>query len=275
MQKPLIPGGYINISRKIVESEIWNKPPMYVKVWLYLLVRAQHSEYKGLERGQLRTSIPEIIEACSWKVGYRTEKPTKKQVFAILDWLRNPSDSNHEGNNESSMIETTKGTQGMLVTICNYNVYQDSKNYEGNNEGDAKGTPKEQRKERQGNNINKNDLKNGNNEQENKYIHALFEHWVSTGIYRHTKLTDRMKSAIRARLKVYSFEDLKKAIDNYSKVYKSDMHYFNHKYPLADFMREKDLEKFLDEADPLNNYRNRDYKTKQQAVGYDPNRDAF
>lgn len=102
MQQPLIPGGYINISRKIVESKIWEKPPLYVKVWLYLLVRAQHSEYKGLKRGQLRTSIPEIIEACSWKVGYRTEKPTKKQIFTILDWLRNPDGGDCEGNTRNA-----------------------------------------------------------------------------------------------------------------------------------------------------------------------------
>lgn len=53
----------------------------------------------------------------------------------------------------------------MLITICNYNIYQDSKNYEGNSEENAKGTPKEQREERQGNNINNNDLKNDKNKK--------------------------------------------------------------------------------------------------------------
>ena len=64
------------------------------------------------------------------------------------------------------MIVTTKVTHGMLVTICNYNVYQDPKFYEGNNEGTTKVTAKELRRERQGNNINKNVLKNDKKERE-------------------------------------------------------------------------------------------------------------
>ena len=70
--------GYILESRKILESEIWNKPPLYFKVWHYLLLNAQHGDYKGLKRGQLITSIPEIQEACSYNVGYRKVKPSKK-----------------------------------------------------------------------------------------------------------------------------------------------------------------------------------------------------
>ncbi|NKC68971.1 hypothetical protein [Vagococcus fluvialis] len=160
-------GGYILIARKIVDSEIFNKPPLYSKVWLYLLSRAQHKDYKQLKRGQLWTSIPEIQDACSWKVGYRTEKPTKKEVFGVLDWLRRTDEGVHEGNDVGTMIETTKGTQGLLVTISNYDVYQSPKNYEGNGEGNNDFQTKEQRRERQGNNINKN-VKNDKNEQECK-----------------------------------------------------------------------------------------------------------
>lgn len=162
-----IDGGYILIARKIVDSEIFDKPPLYSKVWLYLLSRAQHKDYKQLKRGQLWTSIPEIQAACSWKVGYRVEKPTKKEVFGVLNWLRKPSEEVCEGNTTGTMIETTKGTQGMLVTISNYDFYQSPKNYEGNGEGNNDFYAKEQRRGRQGNNINKN-VKNEKNEQECK-----------------------------------------------------------------------------------------------------------
>jgi hypothetical protein len=64
------------------------------------------------------------------------------------------------------MIVTTKVTHGLLVTICNYNVYQDPKYYEGNDEKSAKVTTKSSRRERQGNNINKND-KNDKNDKNN------------------------------------------------------------------------------------------------------------
>lgn len=166
MGEPLIPNGYVLVARKTLESGIFSKPPLYLKVWVYLLSHAQHKDFRGLKRGQLRTSIPEMQDALSWKVGYRTEKPTKKQIFTILEWLRNPNEGVHEGNDGGPMIVTTKGTQGMVVTICNYSFYQTPENYEGNNERNAKGTTKSLRPERQGNNINKND-KNDKNDKKN------------------------------------------------------------------------------------------------------------
>ncbi|MFT9848490.1 DnaD domain-containing protein [Aneurinibacillus sp. REN35] len=156
MTKPPIKGGYILLSRKMIESEIWEKPPLFLKVWIYLLSKAQHGNYKNLKRGQLVTSIPEIIEACSWKVGYRTERPTKDQIFKILNWLRSASESNDESNVGQPMITTTKATHGMLVNIENYCFYQTSSNYESNAEDDDEDPAKAPRKQRQADNINKN-----------------------------------------------------------------------------------------------------------------------
>ena len=67
--------GFILLSRSLIESEIFSKPPLYLKVWIYLLTRAQHTDYKGLKRGQLYISIPEIQEACSHFEGFRKETP--------------------------------------------------------------------------------------------------------------------------------------------------------------------------------------------------------
>lgn len=168
MVEPLIPGGYILLSRKLIESEIWKKPPLYLKVWIYLLSKAQHKEYKNLKRGQLWTTYQDIIEDCSWMVGARKEKPSKSQIFNILEWMRSPcSESNAESNSKATanetMIATTKATRGILISIENFNVYQDPKNYESNNESNAesnseispKATPNRNR-------INKNDNKNDN-----------------------------------------------------------------------------------------------------------------
>ncbi len=135
MAEPLIPGGYILLSRKIIESEIWQKPPLYLKVWIYLLSRAQHTSFKKLIRGQLWITIAEIQEACSYMVGYRKETPSEKQIRSILNWLRNPYEETTNVPTKDSMIVITKGTRGMLITIENFNIYQDSKNYESNYEG--------------------------------------------------------------------------------------------------------------------------------------------
>ena len=140
MSEPVIPGGSIIIARKLIESEIWRKPPLYLKVWVYLLIKAQHKQYKGLRRGQLVTSIPEIMEDVSWTVGARIERPTKDQIFQIIEWLRRTSskatlpgyESNAKATPKATMITTTKATQKILINISNYGDYQDLKNYESN-----------------------------------------------------------------------------------------------------------------------------------------------
>ncbi|RDU35472.1 hypothetical protein DRW41_17175 [Neobacillus piezotolerans] len=168
MSNPKIPGGYIIVSRKIVESEIWGKPPLYLKVWIYLLTLAQHANYKNLKRGQLITSVPDIVEACKWKVGYRTERPTEKEVRGVINWLRKLGEGEHEGPTKGTMISTTKVTHGFLINIDNYSFYQDPKNYEGHSEGNSEGFTKDERKEEQGHNINKN-VKNEKNEKKKDY----------------------------------------------------------------------------------------------------------
>jgi Domain of unknown function (DUF4373) len=98
-----------------------------------------------------------------------------------------------------------------------------------------------------------------------KEIDTVFQHYLSKNIVNHQKITEPMKSAVRGRLKDYSLEQILKAIDNYSTVLDGDEYYFSHKYPLADLMRDKDLRKFLDESDPLNNFlKNKTQHNKKQ-----------
>jgi len=163
MQGPIIPGGYILLSRRLMDSGIMHKPPEHLKVWIYLLSKAYHAPKNNLQRGQGFTSIPELIEMLSYKIGYRLEKPTKKKVWGIIEWLRNPNEVDFEGNMIEPMIETTKVTHGFIYTIVKYEHYQDAKNYESNNESSNEGIMKEQRRERGGNNKYKN-LKNYNND---------------------------------------------------------------------------------------------------------------
>lgn len=151
----MIPGGYLLLARKVIESQIWAKPPLYLKVWLYLLSRAQYREYRGLGRGQLWTSIPEIRENCSWWIGYRKVTPSKTQVFNVLEWLRNCCEQIDENNTYKTVITTTKGTQGMLVTILDYGFYQEPQNYENNADYNGEELAGATRPERQADNINK------------------------------------------------------------------------------------------------------------------------
>ena len=144
-------GGYILLARQMLESEIMNKPPLYFKLWAWMLLKAKFKHQKGLARGQFKTSIKEMQEAMSYQVGYRKEAPSAKQIRGVYESLT-----------KGSMIGTMKGTDGLIITILNYDKYQDPKTYEGHNEGvhegKVEGTPYNNKKEKKEINTGKNAL---------------------------------------------------------------------------------------------------------------------
>ncbi|EPR42703.1 hypothetical protein dsx2_2620 [Desulfovibrio sp. X2] len=128
----MIQGGYILKARKTLESELMDKPPLYSKLWDWMLLRAEWRDGMKLKRGQFHTTIEEMRDAMSWHVGYRLIRPTIKEIRSAYEWFARKSD---EGQAKGTMIGITKGTRGMLITVYNYELYQDPKNYEGHNEG--------------------------------------------------------------------------------------------------------------------------------------------
>lgn len=261
-----IPGGYILLSRKLIESEIMKKPPLYLKVWVWLLLRAQHSDYKRLKRGQAKTSVQEIQEAMSYKVGYRTEKPTYKEIYGIIEWLRNPREGDSEGKSdgiyEGNMMVTTKVTHGFVYTIVKYDAYQNPNNYEGNNEGSAKVkaevTMKEQRRSRQGNNINNND-KNVKNDKEVIYTEIelfILDHWNSKDITQSEK-TLNLQKQIKATLKKFTKDQITQAIDNYATMFKDQSYFYSHMWYLDKFLKQVNgVPDFLSNGQKWINYLN-------------------
>lgn len=140
----MIPGGYILQPRCFDESEAAHLPPVTRELWFYLLRKVNHKDNGKFKRGEGFFCLGDIQKDLSWMVGYRREMYSKPQLTKSLRRLR-------EGN----MVETTKATRGLFVTICNYETYQDPSEYEGNAEGIAK----EPRGKRQGNTKNKNGKK--------------------------------------------------------------------------------------------------------------------
>jgi hypothetical protein len=148
---------FIILHRKILESEIYDKPPHYREVFLYLLLKAFFADGEKLRRGQWLTSYGQIIEDLSWRVGYRKQAYKKHQCEKAMKWLV-----------KAGMIETTKTTRGLIVTICNYSSYQDNRKRESDNEGNARATTKLQCGDTIDNNTNNN--------TNNKYnISVLFD----------------------------------------------------------------------------------------------------
>ncbi len=122
--EPIIPGGYVLLARKTLESDLMQMNPLAFKLFFWMLMRARRKDGQRLKRGQLFTTASEMREACSYMAGFRKEAPSPKQIRRAYEGLR-----------EGKMISTMKGTQGMVVTILNYDKYQTPANYEGHDEG--------------------------------------------------------------------------------------------------------------------------------------------
>lgn len=119
----MIIGGYILQPRKIDESAISKSPPHVREIWLYILRNANHSDKKvsgiTIKRGELFTSYSEIINDLSWFVGFRKESYKPHHCETAMKTMM-----------KAAMITARKTTRGMIITICNYDYYQDPKNYE-------------------------------------------------------------------------------------------------------------------------------------------------
>lgn len=88
-----------------------------------------------------------------------------------------------------------------------------------------------------------------------EYIYTLFNYWNEQEIIKHRKMNQAMESHINARLEEYLVEELKKAISNYKEILTSSDYYWTHKWSLQDFMKPNNVTRFVDEADPMNNFK--------------------
>ena len=151
-----IDGGYYMKARCIQDSEISIMPPYVREIWDWLLKEANHSDNKSngssIKRGQLVRTFKDIQEGLKWMIGWRKMTYKKWQCENAMKFLR-----------ERTMITTMKTTRGMLITICNYSLYQDPKNYESNKRADRRTTDPKQTTDT----INKNE-KNGKNDKKKR-----------------------------------------------------------------------------------------------------------
>lgn len=132
-----IKGGYYIKARKIQESEIAHAPPHVREIWDWLIKEANHEDgkYQGIliKRGQCIRSYKDILDGLSWRVGWRKMRYSKHQCEISMKWLKN-----------ATMITTKKLIHGMLITILNYDYYQNPKNYESHTGSHKKATRKPQ-----------------------------------------------------------------------------------------------------------------------------------
>lgn len=122
----MVKGGYYIKARKIQESEIAHKPPHFREIWDWLCQKASHKSIKlygkTINRGQCLCTYKDIQEGLHWKIGWRKNTYSKWDCERALKWLR-----------AATMIATKRTTIGLLITLVNYDIYQNPANYESDN----------------------------------------------------------------------------------------------------------------------------------------------
>jgi len=111
-------------ARQTIDSEIFkDKSHVWFKIWFYLITRMHFADNGKLNRGQRQLKYEWISDATG---------ATKHQIDMFIRWAK-----------KSQMLTTHKTTRGMVVTICNYDYYQDLDNYKTDTETEMK--PKQNR----------------------------------------------------------------------------------------------------------------------------------
>lgn len=94
--------GYIVLHRKILDNKIW-KEPTYLRMFIYLLLKANHNDFGSFKRGQHYTSYTKISSETGFK---------RHTISKCLRWL---------SDNDYIRILPSRATR---VEIVNYDKYQ-------------------------------------------------------------------------------------------------------------------------------------------------------
>ena len=129
--------GFIKLHRDIVNSDIYQMPPLYLRVFERLLLEANHEDTyipyrekgtnitgkKLIKRGERLTSIRHISEWVGWYERGIFKVPNPKTITTILDWLT---------HNNMIQIYNQGNRRETHYNIVNYCVYQDKTNDKSN-----------------------------------------------------------------------------------------------------------------------------------------------
>ena len=121
-------------ARQTVESDIfYTKPAAWFKIWFFIINKVSFIDSKQFKRGQGFFTYEWIQNKC---------KATRSTVDQCIRWLKS-----------ATMIATHKKNQGMVVTVLQYDKYQNLSTYEidtkSDTKSDLKATEKRQRSDRE------------------------------------------------------------------------------------------------------------------------------
>lgn len=132
---------YIKLHRRVEDSEIWNKPAEWLKVWIYLLNNVNFKDNRDFKRWENWFKYDTIANSCKCK--YKT-------VENCIKFLK-----------DRGQINVKKSWRGAIISVINYDKYQYIEDWQGIErelKGNWKGTIKEE----------------WNNERNNNYFYETF-----------------------------------------------------------------------------------------------------
>lgn len=187
--------GWIKIQRKFRNWE-WYQDGNTVRVFLHCLLLANHKKKKWrgqlINRGEFLTGRQKFAS----EIGL-----TAQQVRTCWNRLKS--------TNEITIESTNKGTK---IRVCNYDTYQsneENKNPNNNQLFNQRATSNQPAINQQS-----TTTKNDKNDKNISYV-GFVEYWNAVNGCS-LRITEKKRDQIKARLKVYSEEELKTAILNRS-----------------------------------------------------------
>ena len=162
--------GWARFHRKIFEWE-WYTDANTFRLFFHLVLIANYSDArwrgKEIKRGQHITSINKLSLALNL---------TEKQIRTAMDKLKK--------TNEITTVGSNKNT---LVTIVNYDVYQERHDTKGEQKGEQKSNERQTKGDKQEDKELKND---------NKYK-EVFDYYLTLNLIKHKKYTNEMTKAMK------------------------------------------------------------------------------
>ncbi len=117
--------GWIRLHRRVVFSDIYQMPPLYLRVFERLILEANHADaeipYNGgkklIKRGERLTSARQICDWVAWYERGVLKIPNPKTIQTILDWL--------EANKMIEIYGVKGNRKETHYNIVNYGIYQE------------------------------------------------------------------------------------------------------------------------------------------------------
>lgn len=104
-----IENGYFLAARKLFKSEIWDKPAIWLKIWIYLIGNVNWNDTSKINKGSGKFTYKQIMIETG---------ANYNQVKATLDWLK-----------KKESLMKVQGKLDTTITLCKYDKYQDPDQY--------------------------------------------------------------------------------------------------------------------------------------------------